>query len=98
MSDFNRRADDLFGKYATIEMKRHGVPNEFYGHKVIGGFKSNTWVEVPIQSPAKAVIHDHSEEVVNVICCGIAEETVYRVRLADIKLEPEARGADTSAK
>lgn len=85
MSDFNEKDDELFGRYATIEMKRHGVPNEMYQHKVIGKFRSNTWVEVPIQSPATAIVHDHSEEVVNVICCGVVEETVYRVRLSDIE-------------
>jgi hypothetical protein len=76
---------DLFGYYCTIEMKRHGVANEHYQHKIIGKFKSNTWVETPIQSPAKATIHNYQEDVVYVICCGVVEETVYRVRLSDIK-------------
>lgn len=89
MTDTNQASEDeirdLFGYYCTIEMKRHGVANEHYQHKIIGKFKSNTWVETPIQSPAKATIHDYQEDVVNVICCGVVEETVYRVRLSDIK-------------
>ena len=89
MKDTNQASEDgirdLFGYYCTIEMKRHGVANEHYQHKIIGKFKSNTWVETPIQSPAKATIHDYQEDVVNVICCGVVEETVYRVRLSDIK-------------
>lgn len=76
---------DLFGYYCTIEMKRYGVANEHYQHKIIGKFKSNTWVETPIQSPAKATIHDYQEDVVNVICCGVVEEAVYRVKLSDVK-------------
>jgi len=83
--------DDLFGRYCSIEMKRYGVPNEFYQHKVIGSFRSNAWVDVPIRTPATATTHDQSEEVINVICCGISEESVYRVRLADVKLKEETK-------
>lgn len=84
---FNEPMGELFGRYCTIEMKRHGVPNEFYKHKVIGLLKSNTWVDVPIQSQATETIHKEMDDVINVICCGIIEDTVYRVRLKDVKLE-----------
>ncbi len=87
MSNFNEKYDDLFGRYCSIEMKRYGVPNELYQHKVIGSFRSNAWVDVPIQTPATVTTHDRSEEVINVISCGVSEETVYRVRLQDVKLK-----------
>lgn len=41
-----------FGDYATIEQKRHGVPNEMFVHKVVGQLRSNTWVDVPVRVPA----------------------------------------------
>ncbi len=86
MSDFVETQADLFGRYCSIEMKRYNGPNECYQHKVIGLFRSNTWVDIPIQSPATATMHDHIDEVINVICCGISEDKVYRVRLKDVKL------------
>jgi len=90
MTDFVETQGDLFGRYCYIEMKRYNGPNEFYQHKVIGSLRSTTWVDVPIQSPATATIHDHLEEVINVICCGIMEDTVYRVRLKDVKLRRQS--------
>ena len=84
---FNEPMGELFGRYCTIEMKRHYSDNEFYKHKVIGLFKSNTWVDAPIQSPATETPHKEMEDVINVICCGVREDTVYRVRLKDVKLE-----------
>jgi hypothetical protein len=75
-----------FGDLCIIEMKRYGVPNEHYTHKVIGALESNAWVDVPIQSPATETMHDHSEPVIRVICCGVCETTVYRVRVRDAVL------------
>ena len=86
MSDFNEKYEELFGRYCSIEMKRYGAPNEFYHHKVIGSLQSNTWVNVPIQSPATETTHNQMEEVIRVIQCGIVEDKVYRVRLQDVKL------------
>ncbi|WP_177412436.1 hypothetical protein [Pseudomonas cavernicola] len=90
MSEFNydtkKRPFPSFGDYALIEMKRHGVPSEIYTHKVINTYRSNTWVDVPVQSPPTAVIHaGEMEEVASVICCGISEDKVYPVRVSDLK-------------
>lgn len=74
-----------FGDYVEIEQNRYGAPNEMFIHKVVGSFRSNAWVEVPVFWQKELIIHDHSEEVLNVICCGIDETTVYRVRAADCK-------------
>lgn len=78
-----------FGDYCSIEQKRHGAPNEKYTHKVINRLHSNTWVDVPVQSPATEVLHKCAagllEEVVSCICCGIEEKTVLKYRVKDVK-------------
>ena len=75
-----------FGDYAAIEMKRHGVANEMYVHKVVStGIKSNAWVDVPVQSPAKEVLHRKSVEVVGCVVCGISERKILRFRADDLQ-------------
>lgn len=75
-----------FGDYVLIEQKRYGVPNELYIYKVINGnIKSNSFVPVPVQSPAKEVLHSESEEVVSCICCGVMETEVLKFKLSDVK-------------
>lgn len=74
-----------FGDYAIIEQKRHGVPNEMFVHKVIDQLRSNTWVDVPVQSPATETIHDEMEDVCLCICCGIDETEVRRYRVKDMR-------------
>lgn len=74
-----------FGDYALVEMKRHGVPNEMFVHKVIGTFSSNSWVDMPIQEPPKPVLHPEMQQVAHVVCCGLSEDRVYRVRMSDLK-------------
>ena len=54
----NNKTEFKFGDYAIIEQKRHGAPNEMFVHKVIDQLRSNTWVDVPVQSPATETIHD----------------------------------------
>lgn len=85
----SRRRNDIdFGDYVKIEMLRYGVPNEFYIHKVVGSLESNTWVDVPVKWPEEEQIHNKMEKVLNVICCGVDETKVYRVRENDcVKLE-----------
>lgn len=68
-------------------MKRYGVDNEFYEHKVIGKFKSNTWIEVPLSYDSEPFMHEDTEDVINVIQCGLDETKVIRVRLSDVKLK-----------
>lgn len=74
-----------FGDYCTIEMKRHGAPNEFYTHKVIGRLRSNTWVDVPVQSPATEEVHDEMEDVIRCVCCGVCETQVLKFRMSDVR-------------
>jgi hypothetical protein len=75
-----------FGDYVEIEQLRFGVPNEMYCYKVIGTLRSNHWRDVPAKSGQVGCLHDSVEPVVAVIQCGIAEDTVERFRLADVKI------------
>ncbi|WP_102706989.1 hypothetical protein [Terribacillus saccharophilus] len=80
---YGRTNDIDFGDYVEIEQHRYYAPNEMFIHKVIGALKSNTWMDTPIRHDSKEVLHDTSEIVLNVICCGIDETKVFRVRQAD---------------
>lgn len=74
-----------FGDYVEIEQKRHGVPNEMYRYKVIGSFISNSYVNVPVQSPETETIVNHAvTQVLACICCGIQEVNVRNFRLQDV--------------
>lgn len=75
-----------FGDYVEIEMKRYGCENEHFQHKVVGPLRSNSWVDVPVQSPATETLHRKSEDVVRCICGGIEETTVRKYRVCDVKL------------
>lgn len=75
----------FFGCRCTIEQKRHGVQNEHYTHKVIGELQSNSWVEVPVQTPRKEILHDEMFDVLLCICEGVDETEVRRYRRVDCK-------------
>lgn len=80
----NNKTEFKFGDYAIIEQKRHGVPNDMFVHKVIDQLRSNTWVDVPVQSPATETMHDEMEDVCLCICCGIDETEVRKYRVKDM--------------
>ena len=73
-----------FGDYAIIEQKRYGVDNEHYLHKVIGRGRSNTWVDVPVQTPAEETFHDHMEDIIRCVCCGIDERKILKYKASDV--------------
>lgn len=81
----NNEIEFKFGDYAIIEQKRHGVPNEMFVHKVIDQLRSNTWVDVPVQSPATETLHDEMEDVCWCICCGVDETEVRAYRVKDMQ-------------
>ncbi|MEJ0625096.1 hypothetical protein WDU42_19365 [Klebsiella pneumoniae] len=81
----NNKTEFKFGDYAIIEQKRHGVPNEMFVHKVIDQLCSNTWVDVPVQSPATETMHDEMEDVCLCICCGVDQTEVRRYRVKDMR-------------
>ena len=81
-----------FGDYCLIEQKRYGVPNEMYVHKVIGGLRSNAYVDVPVQIPRAETIHDEVVDVVACVCCGVCERDILRYRLSDVKEVKDGQG------
>ena len=87
-SDFVMTGQDVFGRYCKIEMKRHGVQNEFFIHKCIQRYRSNAYVDVPIQEPPKKRLHDESVDVVSVITCGVCETNVFAVPLDAVEFLP----------
>ena len=79
-----------FGDYCEIEQKRFGVPNEMYLYKIIAAdAKSNGYVDVPVKTPAKEVIHPEMADVVRCVCCGVDEREILKFRASDIS---KARG------
>ena len=76
-----------FGDYCLIEQKRYRGANEMYQHKVIGTLRSNTYVDVPVQTPPVENIHPEVVNVVNAICCGVEERQAFRYRVEDVKKE-----------
>ena len=76
-----------FGDYVIIEMKRYGVPNEYYTHKVVGVLRSNSYVDVPVQTPATETHHDGLVDVVACVCQGVSERDVRRYRVKDVRLQ-----------
>ena len=75
----------FFGDYVEIEQKRYQTKNEMYLHKVINTSVCNSWVDVPVQSPATEVLHIESMPVVRCICCGICEDEVRAYLVRDVK-------------
>jgi len=71
-----------FGDYVGIE--QHG--GEMYQHKVIGRFKSNTYVTVPVKIPREEAHGGECVEVVACITCGISETEVLKYRVEDVKV------------
>lgn len=82
-TNYGRRNDTDFGDYVKIEMYRYNSENEFYIHKVVGAFESNTWIDVPLKWNSEPKNHGRMEKVLNVIQCGIDETKVIRVRESD---------------
>jgi hypothetical protein len=72
-----------FGDYCLIEQKNYGCENDMYLHKVIGTLMSNSWVDVPVQTPATETIHKRMAKVVACICCGVSETEVRRYLAKD---------------
>lgn len=72
-----------FGDYVNIRQKLYGVPDELFIHKVIGTKRSNAYV--PVQCPAKEVIHKEVVPVVSCICCGVVETEVLKYRIVDVE-------------
>lgn len=93
----NHETEFKFGDYAIIEQKRHGVPSEMFVHKVIGIRRSNSWVDVPVQSPATETLHRGMEVVCLCICCGIDETKVRQYRVQDMRRSSRSPDSELTA-
>lgn len=82
---FGRTNHIDFGDYVYIEQLRFGVPNESYIYKVVGSFASNCWTPAPLKWDSKPVLHKKTEQVLNVIKCGIDETKVITVAESDCR-------------
>lgn len=82
----NRKNSDSFGLYCRIRMKRFGAEDEIYLHKIINKIRSNSYTDVPVATGKGDVLHDEIEEVYSVICCGVDESEVYRVKCSDVEI------------
>ena len=82
--ELEERGKPDFGDYVLIEQRRYGTENEMYQHKVIGRFRSNSWVDTPVQSPATETLHDECVDVLACICCGVWEREVLQNRESDV--------------
>ncbi|MFS7206694.1 hypothetical protein AB6831_04205 [Carnobacterium divergens] len=78
------KTDIGFGDMVKIEMYRYYSENEHFIHKVIGAFGSNAWIDTPLKWDSEITLHDHAEEVLNVVQCGLDETKVIRVAKKDV--------------
>ena len=93
MSEFTNganksRLDIDFGDYVEIEQHCHDRENEWFQFKVIGQLNSNCWTDTPLSWNSEETLHKKMEDVLNVICCGIDETKVIRVKKSDCRLLP----------
>lgn len=75
--------DDMFGAYVKIPT---GASRNMHLYKVIGRIESNGYCDVPIMGGAKNVRHSEIVPVLNVVHCGVSEDTVVRVALSDCEI------------
>lgn len=74
-----------FGDYCSIEQKRYGVSNEFYGYKVVNRLRSNSWIDVPVDARnSRPNRHDEIADIVEVISCTVGCDVVERFRISDL--------------
>lgn len=78
--------DDMFGAYVKIPT---GANRDMHVYKVIGRINSNGYSDVPIIEPAKSVRHNEIVPVLNVVHCGVSEDTVIRVPLSECEIVKE---------
>lgn len=89
MSEFTITGSDVFGKHCYIDQYRYHSKNERFIYKAIQSMRSNAWCEVPYKCGSREVLHNHMEDCVLVICCGVDETKVQRFRLADVEFVEE---------
>ena len=75
-----------FGDYVEILQHLYGKYDTKFMYKVIGYLESNSWVDVPVTSPATEKTHENMTRVLRCICCGVDESEVLQFRRKDVQL------------
>lgn len=76
-------SDDMFGSYVKIPT---GASGNMHIYKVIGRIDSNGYCDIPIMAGKRADLHSEIVPVLNVVHCGVSEDTVIRVALSDCEI------------
>ncbi len=74
--------DDMFGTYVKIPT---GTSRYMHIYKVIGRIESNRYCDIPLMEK-KCAVHSEIVPVLNVVHCGVSEDTVIRVALSDCEI------------
>lgn len=75
--------DDMFGSYVKIQTGRKA---NMFLYKVIGRIESNKYCDIPITVETRPTLHDEIVPVLNVVHCGVSEDTIIRVALSDCEI------------
>lgn len=75
--------DDMFGAYVKIPT---GTSRDMHIYKVVGRIESNRYCDVPIMAEKRAELHSEIIPVLNVVHCGVSEDTIIRVALSDCEI------------
>ncbi len=75
--------DDMFGTHVKIPT---GASGDLHVYKVIGRIESNGYCDTPIMGGSNSVWHEEIVPVLNVVHCGVSEDTIVRVALSDCEI------------
>lgn len=78
-----------FGDFVCIEQKRYGGDNVVYLYKVVARLHSNAYVDVPVKSPAKEIVHNKCDVILSCVQCGPYEKEILNYREFDVFLKNE---------
>ena len=90
MGEYNMPPIDLFGKRCRIKHVSD-LERGFVYRIVDSGVRSNCWKELPLGRYGNdAILHDHMEDIVYVVCDTLIDEMskIERVALKDIEIMP----------
>lgn len=86
----------LFGKRCRI--KHVSNMKEGFVYRIVNdGIRSNVWKELPLgRIPNENVMHNHSEDILIVVCDTLIDEDskLERVRLKDVEIMNEIQGSE----
>ena len=93
MGKYNMPSIGLFGRRCIIP---NGYDSRPFVYRIVNSeWQSNTWSETPLTyySENNPVIHDHSEDILIVVCDTLIDEKskLVRVALKDVQLLPAER-------